>query len=274
MDNRQCPPGDEECIYNNEEFDLLTDFVNSDEIDIYTATAIIVKNYNESGSYIRWIIISFICFITQLLIPIFVIIDIIEELRHEEGICPKTAPWQIKATSVVMCLFLALFYLRKWEPLISRFIFKSRDKQKATNAITLLFLRNLEHYMSEGIFMFGIIANILALCINTCTGLFIIFSSKSALDLSIDCMVLYYFNDIIKMFVDDNLKAKCTELLRRSNQKINAKKIQDEHTYKKWFDSHVSMITSIFMMAVFPLLSISILLLILGGLVFLPLCHP
>ena len=239
MDTEICMPNDTECLSNNEEFNFLTEFANSDDIDIYTATAIIIKNYNESGSYIRWVVTSGICFITQLLIPIFVIIELIQQLKTINGVCPGTATWQTKATSVIMSLFLILIYLRKWEPLISRFIIQTRDKQKTTNPVTLLFLTNLEHYMSETIFTTGVIANFLTHCVNTIAGLFIIFTTNDPLNLSVNCMVLYYFNDISTMFVDNNLKTKCATLLDHSHKKIMAHTIQHEMSYRKWFDSHV-----------------------------------
>lgn len=273
-DNEICNIDDIECINNNEEYNLLKDFVNSDELDIYTATAIILKNYNQSGNYIRWVIIASVCLITQLLVPIFVTIDIIQELKNESSICPSTGPWQVKATSFILSLLILVFYIRKWEPLISRFIFKYSDKQKPTHAILLLFLNNLEHYMSETIFNFGLITNMITHCINTCTGLFIIFSSKNVIDMSINCMALYYFNEIIMMVVDDNLKSKCGILINHSRRKISSHTIQNEITYKKIFDSHISLISSILMIILFPIISISVFLAILGGLIYFPLCHP
>jgi hypothetical protein len=173
-----------------------------------------------------------------------------------------------------MCLFLTIFYIHRWAIFISQII---KDKNHTAN---ILQLRDLELYINESFFIFGFIANIFAHCVNTITGLVVLYKSQDALHIVVNCCVLYYFNDISNMFVTDKIIKECKKIIRDKYEDLNKSIVhnidelnQENISYKKWFDTYAGIISIIILCSVFPILGSLVLLSLLGGIVYMPLCH-
>jgi len=252
----------------------LKDYVLSEDVDIYTLTSIIVKNYGQTN-FIRYVLISIMCFIVQTTIPIFVLFDIFYVMLDSEANiewCSGKGTWTDKASSSIMCMFLLFFYITRWNEYISQFY---KDKK------SIILLKNLELYVSEIFFTCGFIANILSHCINTIAGLIILYQTIGTLDIVINCCVLYYFSDISSVFVTKKIKDKCLYLLENKHKQLienidqSTNELKHENvTYKKIFDSYVGISAIIFMIIIFPILGISTIISLLGGIIFMAVCHP
>lgn len=253
---------------------ILKEYALSDEINIYTITSIMIKNYNEAPGYIYQIIVCLMCFIVQISVPILVIYDIFKKIiedPHSNGVCSESGTPIDKSCATIMCLFLLFFYIHRWKIYITQI-------NKEENSIILL--KNMELFVSEIFFNFGFIASVLVHCMNTIVGILILYETKGALDIVIDCCVMYYFNDISNFFVTKNLKDQCIIILQKKyaalskNINISIQELNRENiTYRKWFDTYIGITSFIFMIIVFPILGISILLALVGGLIFIPLCR-
>lgn len=255
---------------------LLREHILSDEVNIYTITSILIKNYNEAPEYKYQLITCLMCFIVQISVPILVIYDILTDLLEDDysigGVCSGNGTSVDKSCATIMCLFLIFFYIHRWRIYITQI-----NKEDSS----IILLKNMELFVSEIFFNFGFIANILVHCMNTIVGLLILYYTTGALDIVINCCVMYYFNDISNFFVTKNLKDQCNVLLEKKYNSlskdinISISELNRENiTYRKWFDTYIGIFSFIFMVLVFPILGISILLALFGGLIFIPLCRP
>lgn len=264
-------------------YHMLKDHINSDVVDIYMIASIMIKDYNNTDGWWYQTLKALICLVAQLFLPTLVIYDEITTMMHEEssGYCPSTGTWQDKAASCVISMFLVIYYVHQWYPFTYRLFEGHIDHEypgaKITGIIRLLFTQRLDRYLSEAIFTLGTIAKILVHCLNTLASIIILFKTTSTMDLIINSCVMYYFNDISRMIVDDSLKIKCCYYLKKRYKHIvenNLYREPEEITYRKWIDHKTGIIGLIFAILIFPLLGVSVLLATLGSIIYMPICHP
>jgi hypothetical protein len=253
---------------------ILKKHLSSDELNIYTTTAIIIKNYGLTN-FLYELIKCIICFTAQMLVPVLVLYDIIIRMIEDSfDVCYFNGLWINKVCSTIMCLFLTIFYIHRWTIFISQII---KDEKHTTN---ILQLRDLELYISESFFIFGFISNIFAHCINTFTGLVVLYQTQDVLNIVVNCCVLYYFNDISNIFVTDKIIEECKKLIKNKYEKLSENISHDidelnkeNMSYKKWLETYTGMIAIILLCSIFPILGSLVLFSLIGGFVYMPLCH-
>ena len=257
------------------DYNILRDYVDSEQVNVYVITSIMVKNYGKT-QYSYQVVKCLVCFVVQMFLPVLVIYDIISKMVKEPVYtwCSDTGSWVDRTSSTIMCSFLLIFYIRRWISFLSQF------NRKEGN-VSIMLLESLELYVSEIFFVCGFIANMMTHCLNTLAGLIILYQTIGTLDIVVNSCALYYLNDISNIFVSERLKVVCLNLLKEKystlegniNQSIE--ELNHENiSYRKWIDTSIGTCAFIFMATIFPILGISILLALIGGVVYLPICHP
>lgn len=262
-------------------YDMLNEHIESDIVDIYTISAILIKDYENSDGYIYETIKAGICFLLQTLIPIVVIYDSIVTMISDEELsfCPGKGTWQDRTSACIMSMFLTIFYISTWLPFTYKFFqkyeFTPETEHKVAGVLELLFNQNLGGYMSESMFVFGVLAKILVHCLNTITCIIVIFGTIGTMDIVVNSCAIYYLNDISRLLVDEYVKEKCKRHLKSRHLRVKDEKVlgilPDISSKADYcLGSGCAIIVIIF----FPILGIAVLLASLGSIIYMPICHP
>lgn len=265
-----------------EDYRMLADYVDSDNVDVYTVAAIMVKDYSHSNGWIFQMSRAFFCFISQSLIPIFIIYDSFLTMKNDENtvFCSDTGTWTDKAVSCIMSIFLVYFYLQKWSPFVNGFCMgviineDGRPEPKIKGMATLLYFRSLHHYISESVFTMGVVAKMLSHCLNTLACIIVIYQTTGTTNIAVNSCALYFLNDIANIFVDDLLKDECKFYLAHRHQNLMTNNFDHTVTYKRKIDQVIGILGLIFVTIVFPILGFGILLATIGSIIYMPICHP
>lgn len=168
--------------------------IESDVVDIYTILAVLLKDYTLVKGVYYQVFKACVCFLAQTLLPIFVIYDSILRMRQEiPGPCPNTGTWQDRATGCIMSMFLFIFFVHKWAPFTYRLFHSPHSnsddesieqsdsglvgepEHQVPGIIGILFTKELNMYMSEAAFAFGVLAKMFVHSLTTLSCIFVLF---------------------------------------------------------------------------------------------------
>lgn len=266
------------CLY-----DMLNDHIESDIVDIYTISAILIKDYQNTDGCVYETIKAGVCFLLQTLLPILVIYDSIQTMILDPnlGICPKSGTWQDRTAASIMSMFLTIFYISTWIPFTYRFFQKyeftpESPQHRVAGILELLFNRHLNAYMSESMFVFGVLAKIMVHCLNTITCIIVIFQTVGTINIVVNACAIYYLNDISRLLVDDYIKEKCKFYLSSRHLQIKDEIVLgiSQESLTTRVDYCLGTTCAGLIILFFPVFGIIVLLSTLGAIIFMPICHP
>lgn len=267
-------------------YDMLNDHIESDIVDIYTISAILIKDYENTDGCIYETIKAGVCFLLQTLLPILVIYDSIQSMVDDNesiglNVCPKTGTWQDRTASSIMSMFLTIFYISTWIPFTYRFFQKyeftpESPQHRVAGILELLFNRHLNAYMSESMFVFGVLAKIMVHCLNTITCIIVIFQTVGTINIVVNACAIYYLNDISRLLVDDYIKEKCKFYLASRHLRIKDEIVLgiSQENITTQVDYCFGTTCAGLIILFFPFFGIIVLFSTLGAIVFMPICHP
>ena len=271
-------------------FEMLNDHLESDIVDIYTISAVLIKDYENTDGCVYETTKAGVCFLLQTLVPILVIYDSISTMidtspdystGSSNSVCPNSGTWQDRTAASIMSMFLTIFYISTWIPFTYRFFQKyeftpESPQHRVAGILELLFNSHLNAYMNETMFVFGVLAKILVHCLNTVTCIIVIFQTTGTINIVVNACAIYYLNDISRLLVDDYIKEKCKFYISSRHLRISDEKIlgiSDEDVGKR-VDYCFGRTCAGIIILVFPLLGFSVLLMTLGSIIYMPICHP
>ena len=85
---------------------------------------------------------------------------------------------------------------------------------------------------------------------------------------------MFYLNDISRLIIDDHLKTRCLWVLKERYRTITGTRTHKPITYRGWIDHKIGIIGLIFIIVIFPILSVAVLLMTLASVVYMPICNP
>lgn len=266
-------------------YKALKEHIESDIVDIYTIVAVLLKDYTIVEGIWYQVFKVTICFLAQTLLPVFVIYDSIQTMRVEtSGPCPNTGTWQDRASGCVMSLFLLIFFFHRWAPFTYRLFDEYRGstigdepRHQAAGIIGILFTRELNMYMSEAAFTWGVFAKLMVHCLTTLSCIFVILQSVGCIDIIVNATAMYYLSDVSVMVLDDYLKERTLWYLKRRHKLV----IQDSMLFENAdLDTTLSIIdhrmglVGLACVVIFTCLLTPVLFMAtLGAVIYVPWCH-
>ena len=173
------------------------DHIKSDMVDIYTITAVLIKDYNTSKNWAQQLVRSLASFCTQTIIPSIVFYSLFVEWIHD--VCPATGTWEDRTVTCVMSMFLLVHYIRKWVPFLYG-LTTNEHLQDTSNEgygiVAILLNKNSHLYLSEFIFVIGVFGNMLSVCINTAACLVLMFQTTNPMEIVVMTFAMYYLHDL------------------------------------------------------------------------------
>lgn len=271
--------------------------IESDVVDIYTILAVLLKDYTLVKGVYYQVFKTVVCFLAQTLLPTFVIYDSIVRMRQEtSGPCPNSGTWQDRATGCIMAMFLFIFFVHKWAPFTYRlFLSVTPNKAKEESAeesddgmigepehqipgiIGILFTKELNMYMSEAAFAFGVLAKMLVHCLTTLSCIFVLFQSIGCIDIVVNATAMYFLSDVSILVLDEHLKERTLWYLKRRHKLVVQDSMlfnnADLDTRLSWMDHRLGMFGLFLTIVLIGLLSPLMFLCVLGAIVYIPVCH-
>src|SRR5437762_2735215 len=89
------------------EFENLKKYVDSDQLDIYTVSSIMVKDYGSTHGWYYQILKAVVCLVSQLCLPPIVIYDTLAQIiENYDNSCPGDGNWRTRTTGCLIALFI------------------------------------------------------------------------------------------------------------------------------------------------------------------------
>jgi len=278
--------------------------IESDVVDIYTILAVLLKDYTLVKGVYYQAFKAVVCFLAQTVVPTFVIYDSILNMRREtSGPCPNTGTWQDRTTGCIMAMFLFIFFVHRWAPFTYR-LFQTVIPEKETEdssegedgepgdssesengepehqipgIIGILFTKELNIYMSEAAFAFGVLAKMLVHCLTTLSCIFVLFQTVGCIDIVVNAIAMYFLSDVSVLVLDDHLKERTLWYLKRRHKLVVQDSMlfnnADLDTRMSWIDHRLGMIGLFLTVVLIGLLSPLMFLATAGAIIFIPVCH-
>jgi hypothetical protein len=263
---------------------VIKEHLRSDGVSIYTIISVFLKDYKETEGMLFQFIKGFACLFVQMVLPVIILYDTLYQSYHIDDIpfCPDTGTWTDRVVSSLLTFYLLFYYLNNLSPYVYRvfdyfdFGYKEvRHIHRLSSMIDLLNEKQIDNYLSKGMFTLGIIAKILCLCLTTIANIIVLFQTSGSINISITFMAFSYIYEISENIADDELKQRAIYYIEKTHNSINMDKVTKKNrTLMKLFDMLCAFIFMIFLYFVIPILAFGTLILNILSIIFIPVCHP